>query len=64
MDIEKMDIEKIENLKRRRFPGQYINNLAQELLDIILELSLQVNSIQRELDDYDNYRMEQNERRS
>ena len=62
----KMDTEKVKKLKEQiRKMEKTPTNLVEAvvaLYSIIEKLTNQVNDIQRELDDWDNYRMEQNER--
>lgn len=61
-----MELDKIKRLKeqvgRMEDTPKNLSEAIGALCAIVEELIMAVNSAQRELDDLDNYRMEQNER--
>lgn len=61
-----MDLDRIKRLKEQSERMENTpNNLSEaisSLCSIVEDLIIIVNSVQREIDDWDNYRIEQNER--
>ena len=61
--LDRIEHVKDETVLPNRVIQDKIGEIIKEVCDILSDIVKRVNSLQREVDDWDNYRMEQNERK-
>jgi len=61
--LDRIKHVKDETILPNRVIQDKIGEIIKEVCDILSDIVKRVNSLQREVDDWDNYRMEQNERK-